>query len=98
MDIDKKLVDKWCEEIKGKGSLEQPVLGEILTPLCKVCKNADFHYGTWDAPECSVYGQMPKEIIDCKSYDCPHFEKDEKSNWCDFFTFDENGKPSPKRK
>ena len=98
MDIDKKLVDKWCEEIKGKGSLEQPVLGEIKCSICAICKNADFHYGTWDAPECSVYGKMPKEIADCESYDCPHFEKDEKSNWCDFFTFDDKGKPSPKRK
>ena len=98
MDIDKKLVDKWCEEIKGKGSLEQPVLGEILTTLCKVCKTADFHYGNWHAPECSVYGKMPEKLARAKEYECPDFIHDKKSNSNIFFTVDENGKPLPKRK
>ena len=98
MDIDKKLVDKWCEEIKGKGSLEQPVLGGIRCSICAICKNADFHYGTWDDPECSVYGKLPEKLARAKEYECPDFIHDKKSNDNIFFTLDENGKPLPKHK
>ena len=50
---------------KAKSNLEAPLLGKVLTPICKSCKNADYHYGTWDEPECLIYGRMPKKYFAC---------------------------------
>lgn len=60
---------------KAKSNLEAPLLGKVLTPICKSCKNADYHYGTWDEPECLIYGEMPKKYFAADSYDCPHYNQ-----------------------
>ena len=58
---------------KAKSNLEAPLLGRVLTPICKSCKNADYHYGTWDDPECAVYGEMPLKYRRADDYDCPNY-------------------------
>ena len=55
--------------------LEAPLIGRVLTPICKSCVNADYHYGTWDEPECSVFKTMPTEYRRAKKYDCPHYKQ-----------------------
>lgn len=82
----------WLEDCKKCHSTqEMPILGAILTPLCKICTKADFHYGTWDDPECKAYGKMPDRVRYCKEYKCPEFEHDKNSNFNDMF--DENLQP-----
>ena len=69
--------------------------GVLFAPYVKM---PIFHYGTWDDPECSVYGKLPEKLAMAEEYECPDFIHDKKSNDNIFFTLDENGKPLPKRK
>lgn len=58
---------KACD--KAKSNLESPMLGQVLTPLCKSCKHIDMKYGTCDAPVCDIYGENPLYL------DCPHYDQ-----------------------
>lgn len=60
---------------KAKSNLEAPLLGKVLTPICKSCENADYHYGTWEEPECTVYGDMPKKYRNADDYNCPKYKQ-----------------------
>lgn len=98
--MDKKLIEEWEKEVEKSidehhSSLAVPMLGSIEIPLCKICKHADFHYGTWDEPECFAFpnNKMPDEYLYYDNYDCPNFERDTSSEWNDFF--DENHQPLP---
>lgn len=64
---------KACDE--AHNHLDAPLLGEIRTPICKSCQNADYHYGTLDEPECKVYGKMPKDFMTAHRYDCPNYNQ-----------------------
>lgn len=64
---------KACD--KAHSHLEAPLLGEIRTPICKSCQNADYHYGTLDEPECKVYGEMPELYRRARNYDCPRYKQ-----------------------
>lgn len=64
---------KRCEE--AKSMIDSPVLGEIGTPICKSCRNAQYHYGTLKSPECVVYGEMPKVYRMAHDYNCPHYDQ-----------------------
>lgn len=64
---------KACDE--AHSHLDAPLLGEIRTPICKSCQNADYHYGTLDEPECRVYGKMPKDFMTAHRYDCPNYNQ-----------------------
>ncbi len=64
---------KACDE--AHSHLDAPLLGEIRTPICKSCQNADYHYGTLDEPECKVYGKMPKDFMTAHRYDCPNYNQ-----------------------
>ncbi|MDD6312960.1 MAG: hypothetical protein PUB08_05815 [Firmicutes bacterium] len=96
--FDKKTLDEWQKDIQGKSGLEAPVLGYIQCPLCKVCKNFGEQRGSWYNPKCSIYGNPPDKYKYGSAYDCPNFVKDEKSQFLYDFTFDENGKATPKHK
>ena len=63
---------KSCDTVKSH--LEAPMLGEVLTPLCKSCKHIDMKYGTWDEPVCDIYGENPL-YMDCHHFDCPHYDQ-----------------------
>lgn len=71
-----KQYEKDCENC---GNLDFPIVAEILTPLCKICKNSDFKYGTLDDPICSVKGAIPKELLYCHTYECSDFIHNKKS-------------------
>lgn len=62
-----------CDE--AHSNLEAPLLGEVLTPICTSCIHADYHYGTWDDPECEIYGEMPAQYRNAKKYDCPQYKQ-----------------------
>ena len=62
-----------CDE--AHSNIEAPLLGEVLTPICKSCQKADYHYGTWDEPECKKYGDMPKDYMMAHSFDCPKYKQ-----------------------
>lgn len=64
---------KACDE--AHSHLDAPLLGEIRTPICKSCQNADYHYGTLDEPECKEYGKMPKDFMTAHRYDCPNYNQ-----------------------
>lgn len=64
--------ERLCNE--AHSHLEEPLLGEILTPLCVSCIHIDMKYGTWDDPVCSIFGQNPM-YLDCEHYDCPKYEQ-----------------------
>ena len=64
---------KRCDE--AKSMIDAPVLGEIRTPICKSCKNADYHYGTLKKPECAIYGELPKDYKMAHAYDCPYYDQ-----------------------
>ena len=86
------LTKKWVEEIQNcKSSLEVPLLGKIVTPLCKICKNAEFYYGTWKKSECKVNAECFHDCLRNNLYECPKFDWDENSIFND--AFDENHKP-----
>ena len=96
--MDKKLIEEWVKDVEKSidehhSSLAVPMLGSIETPLCQICKNSDYHYGTWDEPECSAFPDniMPDEYKYCMNYDCPKFvwNPDDDNNCF----FDENHKP-----
>ena len=84
---------KYEEDIKGCGNLDYPLVGCILTPICKICKNYDL-YGTWISPTCKVLGAIPMPLKRCDSYSCPEFIHDENS--IDNVFFDENFQPKNK--
>lgn len=62
-----------CDE--AHSNLEAPLLGEVLTPICTSCIYADYHYGTWDEPECAIYGEMPAQYRNADKYDCPRYKQ-----------------------
>lgn len=64
---------KECE--KAKSNLDAPVLGEIKTPICKSCKNAEYYYGALKKPECLIYGEMPRDYRMAHNFDCPHYNQ-----------------------
>ena len=78
---EEKNLDAWVEDMQTHhyGNLDYPWVGRVLTPICQVCKNAEMFYGTWKEPVCKVYGKMPDEYLDCKSYKCPGFIHDKES-------------------
>lgn len=61
---------------KAKSHLEAPLIGCVFTPICKSCKNSDYHYGTWIEPECKVYKKIPDEYRLAKTKSCPHYAHD----------------------
>lgn len=72
--LSEELMKKYREECdKAKSNLEAPLIGEIRTPICKSCKNADYHYGTLKKPECAIYGELPKDYKMAHDYDCPNY-------------------------
>ena len=79
------------EDIKGCGNLDYPLVGCILTPLCKICKNYIQRCRANEHSLCRVLGDIPNDIIACKKYDCECFEHDKESRLNIFF--DENLQP-----
>ncbi len=78
--MDDKTMHEYIEACNNaKSHLEAPLLGQILTPICTACFNVDMHYGSWDEPECKIYGVIPKEYIGAQSKNCPHFIKNPNS-------------------
>ena len=59
------------EEISNSMNMENDPVFEIITPICKACKNmqADLR--------CKIYGSIPKEYKYAKEYNCPHRDIDE---------------------
>lgn len=47
-------------------SLENDPHFDIITPICKVCKNSI------DGGKCKIYGDRPQEYKYAKKYDCPN--------------------------
>jgi hypothetical protein len=43
---------------------------EIITPICKACKNTTVDW------KCKCYGDIPKEYKYGKKYDCPYKDID----------------------
>ena len=85
------LVKRWVEEMKNiKSNLEYPILGKIETPICKICKHSDYHYGSWDDPECGIIDSViPDEFRYCRNYSCPNFMYDKESDFIDMFSEEE---------
>lgn len=73
------------------GNLEYPLMGRMLTPLCKICIHSDFFYGTPKEPICKVNFKDFEKILDCKLYECPMLAVDKESRFLKMF--DENYKP-----
>lgn len=72
----------YAEDCKKSGNLDYPLAGSISTPKCKICKNADFRYGTLESPIClAINDVIPLDMRACRSYDCLHFVHDKKSEF-----------------
>lgn len=83
-----RIVEEWAEECKKAGSnLKMPLLARIETPLCAICKNADFHIGELDEPECAAkHKGIPNEILACRIYKCSSFIFDSESKDVSMFS------------
>ncbi len=57
-------------KVSNSMSKENDPQFEIITPVCKVCKNTT---PEWN---CKCYGEMPKEYKYGKKYDCPNLDLD----------------------
>ena len=79
---------KYAEDCKQSGNLDFPLSGCMLTPKCKICKNSDFKYGTWENPTCKILGDIPKKLLYCDIYDCSSFVHDAESRFNKFFDAD----------
>ena len=85
-------VIQYTEDCKKSGNLDYPLAGSMRIPKCKICKNADFKYGTWDEPVCLfLKAEMPEDLLRCITYKCEHFIHDKTSKFNQFF--DENLNP-----
>lgn len=62
---------KDCE--KAKSNLEAPLIGSVTAPICKSCKFSDFKTDIWH-PKCKKYGDIPKEYMAARKFDCPEYE------------------------
>lgn len=82
---------KYIEDCEKSGNLDFPIVGQILSPICSICKNFNAHYDTLETPTCDVFGQIPLNLRKCESYDCSSFSHD-KSSSSNLF-FDENLQP-----
>ena len=69
---------------KAKSNLDTPIIGSILTPVCKSCKNSDYHYGTWNEPECKIYGSIPDKYRLAVTKNCPHYLNEPNSKFVPF--------------
>ena len=92
-----KNLKEWAEDITNNnyGNLDYPLPMLIKTPLCKICRHSDYHYGTWDEPECLVLkGEENAEYtarrLHCKEYKCTNFEVNPNSKWLRWFDKDYN--------
>jgi hypothetical protein len=79
LNITQEELDKMYAE--AHSNIEAPILGRMYTPLCKSCKKVNMVYGSYKAPECSVYDKLPEDYIDAVKSDCPHYEKYPDSKW-----------------
>ena len=52
-------------EVSNSMSIENDPHFEVITPICKACRNA---IPGW---KCSIYGERPKEYKYAERYDCP---------------------------
>jgi len=62
-------------EVSNSMSIENDPQFEVITPICKVCRNMI------DNGNCKVYGERPREYKYAKKYDCPKRDIDENSYW-----------------
>lgn len=63
------------KEVSNSMSIENDPHFDIITPICKVCKNFEEGF------KCKVYGDRPKEYGYAKKYDCPKRDIDKSSYW-----------------
>lgn len=52
-------------EVSNSMSIENDPHFEIITPVCKACRNFIVQ------GKCKIYGERPKEYAYAKRYDCP---------------------------
>lgn len=66
---------KHSQELNSNNSLsrENDPHFEVITPICKVCKNSENKF------KCKKYGTRPKEYGYGKKYDCPYLNLDKSS-------------------
>lgn len=53
------------KEVSNSMSIENDPHFEVITPVCKACKNI---LSDW---KCKAYGERPKEYAYGKKYNCP---------------------------
>ena len=92
-----KKLQEWAEDItkNNYGNLDYPLPMIITTPLCKICKHSEYHYGTWNEPECLVLtgeklGEYTAKRLNGEVYECTNFEVNPKSKWLSWFDKDYN--------
>ena len=61
----------------------------ISVPLCKKCRNIkrlkfDSEKPTQYRMKCKIFGEIPKDIAQCKVMECEGFELDEESAFIEF--------------
>lgn len=65
------------KEVSNSMGKENDPHFDIITPICKVCKNSI------DNGKCKKYGERPKEYKYAFSYDCPYKDIDKNNYWYD---------------
>lgn len=82
---------RYAQDCKNSENLDYPLAGSILTPLCMICKNANYDTGFAKPPICAIYGTIPEDLELSRIYDCAGFVHDPTS--VDNLFFDKNHKP-----
>lgn len=63
------------KEVSNSMSKENDPHFDIITPICKVCKNSI------EGGKCKIYGERPYDYKYAKKYDCPKRDLDENDTW-----------------
>ena len=82
---------EYAEVCEQSSNLNYPLVGCIMTPFCKICKNYRKNKNPYINSTCKVLGEIPPELIHCKKYECEHFVHDTEN--INNIEFDENLKP-----
>lgn len=65
---------KKVRRLSGPSFALIPEKVKVLTPICLACLLYDR-----ETSRCDAYGERPKQYRQCKTYNCPHFNPDKKS-------------------
>lgn len=72
-EINDRMIKEYVKECnKATSNIDAPLLGRILTPICKSCTYSNYE-DAWH-PKCGKYGDMPKDYMMAHSFMCPEYK------------------------